>query len=213
MDINKEIAYNKRLIKKINIEVNKIKRQPVSFTLSFEEKELKVLKTYLHAFKQLKVKNNIVRSLKRPFQYIEPLLSIKSSLIRHNCFNFKKEIIESCESFLYPSRIFLQDPTQLYPMIDLLEEVCYNCDIKLNQDGVNMWKFIKPKKLKMDETLICEEHTSSATITETIYNCVVSEIKRNFKSSAKASELIDYAIFLIGKELQNQFLFRMFYGQ
>lgn len=218
--LQKEIDDNSQLIKNIEENVQKIYDEfpkPISADEFFKQnRENEVIKCYLEEFRKIKVSNNVIRNLKRPYQYIEPLIEIKSAFMRHDPFFWKLQVLEGCKHFLYSNRIFLRDPTQLFPMIDLLDQICYYIDNSLFRSNcsMNISDWFSKKKLKADKELINYYSNGSSydsySLVSIVTSCLMSEIRNNFTSAKKASELIDYVIYLIGQEIQNQYLLNLF---
>ena len=217
--LRKEINDNKKLVKNIEKKMNKISNKNSHSLSSVEFKpwteEFQIIKCYLEEFKKIRTYNKIIRSSSNPYRYIQPLMEIKSAFLRLDSCSWPTKIIESCNCFLHSDEIFLRDPTQLYPMIDLLDQICYYIDNNAlkNDCDFTLRNLLRKKKLQANQDIIShysnKREYSSYSLVSVVYKKIKSEIKNNL-SVPQALQLIDYIMFLIGQEIQNQYLLHLF---
>ena len=213
-----DLEVNKFLVNSIYYAVKKKERE-IQGSVTLDERYNILIKYYLEELKKIKPKKRVIRNWSRPFQYIESLILVKSAFLRRTLFEWKREVLNGCDSFMDSCRIFLLDPFQLYPMIDLLEQICYYIDNQMFKGDCQMNLFEKvlskkSKRLCTDSGFVehfsnCSGFTSRPML-HSVVGALIYELRKNYLSPSMATELVDYVIGLVAQEIQDQYLLRLF---
>lgn len=183
--------------------------------------------------------NKVRRIPARAFSYIEHLLIMKCRYLESSNKTFaecllredvwEEDIFSELDYTISTCKVFFSEFIQIQSIIDLLEEICYNSFNEPYGNGCandmkrNVSDFIpKPMSRKDKENLswiMQQEKELSKLIFDNTINfvdCALHDVdkKGSLKSKKEKCEqalnLIDYAIGLMGKDLENQFLMRMY---